>query len=185
VDRATLGQPGKYTFCFAEDEDSSPWEPLSVERGLPVGASAVTLFAGEGPRVVMDQLSRTPESLARSLAWCLRTIAHPKLVLAFDALVVVSPEHARVFQDAGWTKARLRAEIQTLLTTPGEELVRGAGGCAEGMPDELARTTLPKFRPDGLYFVHAGGSAGLFSAIIGGWGAGYTGSRPVTWEIGR
>ena len=185
VDRATLGQPGKYTFCFAEDEEGSPWEPLSVERGVPADASAVTLFAGEGPRVVMDQLSRTPESLARSLAWCLRTIAHPKLVLAFDALVVISPEHARVFRDAGWTKAQLREEIHALLTIPGEELVRGAGGCTEGMPDELTGTSLPKFRPDGVWFVHAGGPAGLFSAIIGGWGAGYTGSRPVTREVRR
>ncbi len=34
VDRATLGNPGKYTYCFAEDEEGSCWEPLSVERGL-------------------------------------------------------------------------------------------------------------------------------------------------------
>ena len=43
VDRATLGQPGKYTFCFAENEEDSPWEPLSVERGIAPGVSAVTL----------------------------------------------------------------------------------------------------------------------------------------------
>jgi hypothetical protein len=34
VDRATLGNPGKYTYCFAEDEEGSSWEPLSVERGI-------------------------------------------------------------------------------------------------------------------------------------------------------
>src|SRR5205807_758482 len=61
VDRATLGNPGKYTFCFAEDEEGSPWEALSVERGMPAGASAVTLFAVEGPRGVFDQQSRSPE----------------------------------------------------------------------------------------------------------------------------
>src|SRR5205807_7246102 len=44
ADRATLGNPGKYTFCFAEDEERSPWEPLAVERGLRSGTSAVTLF---------------------------------------------------------------------------------------------------------------------------------------------
>src|SRR5207302_2765674 len=42
VDRATLGNPGKYTFCFAENEEESPWEPLSVERGFPPGVSTVT-----------------------------------------------------------------------------------------------------------------------------------------------
>ena len=72
VDRATLGNPGKYTFCFAEDEDDSPWEPLSVERGIDAGTSAVTLFAADGVQGVFDQLSRTPESLAKTFARCLR-----------------------------------------------------------------------------------------------------------------
>jgi hypothetical protein len=183
VDRATLGQPGKYTFCFAEDEAGSPWEPMSVERGLPEGSDAVTLFAGEGPRGVVDQISRTPESLARSFAACLRTVAHPKLPLAFDATLVVVPEHARVFSEAGWSKARLRAELGELLQLDGDELVRGAGGIEEGLPAAFAGTTLPKFRDGGLLIVHAGGGAGLFSAIIGGWASGKVGSQPVTREI--
>lgn len=183
VDRATLGNPGKYTFCFAEDEDGSPWESLATERGAAAGASAVTLFAGDGVRGVVDQLSREPESLARSFAAVLRTVGHPKLPLAFDAMLVVSPEHARVFRDAGWDKARLHAELAELLQMPGTELVRGAAGIAEGVPDTLAGVTLPKFRPGGLLIAHAGGQAGMFSAIIGGWVSGATGSQPVTLEV--
>ena len=183
VDRATLGNPGKLTFCFAEDEVGSPWEPLSVERGFPPGASTVTLFAGEGPSGIVDQLSRTPDSLARSLAGGLRGVAHPKLALGFDAVLVVSPEHARVFREAGWDKARLRKELLELLTLPGSELVRGAGECAEGLPEFLADTPVTKFQPEGLLIVHAGGRAGLFSSIIGGWVNGDAGSRPVTLEV--
>jgi hypothetical protein len=183
VDRATHGNPGKFTFCFAEDERGSPWEPLAVERGLPAGTSAVTLFAGSGVQPFADQLSRTPESLARSFAACLSGVGHPKLTLAWDALLVVSPEHARVFREAGWSKARLREELDGLLRRPGAELVRGAGGIAEGMPGSLAGAELPKFRPGGLLIAHAGGTAGLFSAIIGGWVSGATGSEPVTREI--
>jgi hypothetical protein len=185
VDRATLGNPGKYTFCFAEDEAGSPWEPLAVERGLPPGTNAVTLFAAEGVRGVVDQLSRAPESLARSLAACLRTVAHPKNVIVWDALLVISPEHARVFREAGWSKARLRKELGTLLDLPAEEIVRDANGIAEGMPEFLCApgTTLPKFRDGGLLIVHAGGGAGLFSAIIGGWASGAVGSAPVTREV--
>jgi len=183
VDRATFGQPGKYTFCFAEDEAGSPWEPLSVERGLPPGASAVTVFAAEGPRGVFDQRSRTPESLARSYAACLRTVAHPKFVGDYDAVIVVSPEHGRVFRKGGWSKARLREEIVRALMLPGPEIVRGAGGIAEGMPETFARGTWPKFAPENLLFVHAGGTAGLFSAIIGGWKNGPAGSQPVTREV--
>ncbi len=183
VDRATLGNPGKYTFCFAEDEDGSPWEPLSVSRGARPGANAVTLFAAAGVQPVVDQASRRPESLARSFAAALRVNAHPKLALAFDALLVVSPEHARVFQEANWSRARLIEELTTLLTIPGEEYVRGAGGIDEGLGKGVLGHSLPKFRDGGLLVAHAGGRAGMFSAIIGGWVSGAGGSEPVTKEI--
>jgi len=184
IDRATLGNPGKYTFCFAEDEAGSPWEALSVERGFPKGTSTVTLFAGDGVQPVFDQLSRSPESLARTYAVCLRSVAHPKIAMASDALLVVSPEHGRVFGDSGWSKSRLRQELDALLQLPGSELVRGAGGVAEGVPVELKDATIPKFRPGGLHIVHAGGPAGRFSAIIRGWVAsGPKGSQAVTKEI--
>ncbi|MGH9064770.1 MAG: thioredoxin family protein [Acidimicrobiales bacterium] len=186
VDRATMGNPGKYTFCFAEDEAGSPWEPLSVERGAPAGTSTVTLFAGEGPRAVVDQASRDPWSLCRTFAACLRTVAHPKLPLGFDAMLVVSPEHARVLGEAGWGKPRLRAALYELLSLPVAELVKGAGGMAEGIPAQAAGGAAPavsKFRPGGLLIVHAGGRAGMFSAIIGGWVSGAAGSQPVTWEV--
>jgi hypothetical protein len=70
---------------------------------------------------------------------------------------------------------------------PAEEIVRGAGGIAEGMPEALCApgTRLPKFRDGGLLIVHAGGGAGLFSAIIGGWVSGAIGSSPVTTEVRR
>ena len=183
VDRATLGNPGKYTFCFAEDEAGSPWEPLAVARGLAPGTSAVTVFAGEGVRAVVDQLSREPASLARSLAACLRTVAHPKMAFAFDAMLVVAPEHARVFRDAGWGRERLLTELNQLLQLPGSEIIRGAGGIAEGVPEHFADAALPKFGPGGLLLVHAGGQAGMFSAIIGGWVSGTVGSQPVTQEV--
>jgi thiol-disulfide isomerase/thioredoxin len=184
IDRATLGNPGKYTFCFAEDETGSPWESLAVERGFAPDQSTVTLFAAEGVRGVVDQASREPESLARSFAACLRTVAHPKLAIAFDAMLVVSPEHARVFRDAGWSKARLREELDALLLLDGDEIVQGTGGIAEGMPAGFAGIPLPKFRPGGLLITHAGGTAGLFSAIVGGWASGAMGSEIVTHPIG-
>ncbi len=184
VDRATLGNPGKYSFCFAEDEDGSAWEPLAVERGFKQGISTVTLFSGDGVQGIMDQLSRTPESLARSYANSLRTVAHFKIFMVADAMLVVSPEHFRVFRDAGWTKQRLRQEIDEVLKTPGRELIRGAQNIAEGMPQMFGEVDLTKFRPGGLHIVRAGGRAGMFSAIIGGWVAsGPIGSQSVTKEI--
>jgi thiol-disulfide isomerase/thioredoxin len=183
VDQATLGNPGKLTFCFAEREDGSPFAPLAQDRGVPAGRSAVTVFAGSGVQPVVDQLSREPRSLARSFAAALRVNAHPKLPMAFDAMLVVSPEHGRVLAEAGWDRARLVAELEALLVLPADELRRGADGMAEGVPDGLAGVDLPKFRPGGLLVVHAGGDAGLFSAVVGGWVSGDAGSAPVTTEV--
>ena len=101
VDRATFGQPGKLGLSLAEDEEGSPWESLAVERGVAPGSSAVTVFAGGGVRSVADQISRTPESLARSLAWAWRGVS-----VGFEALLLVSPDHGRVFREAQWSKAR-------------------------------------------------------------------------------
>lgn len=184
VDRAALGNPGKYTYCFAEDESGSCWDSLAVEKGFSAEVSTVTLFAADGMQGIVDQKSRTPESLCRSFAAGLRVVGHPKMVMAADAFLVISPEHERVFRDAGWSKARVKEELQSLLQISGEELIIGANGIEEGLPEKLKDHTLPKFRDGGLNIVRAGGSAGLFSAIIAGWGAsGATGSSPVTREI--
>ncbi|MBT4487871.1 MAG: thioredoxin family protein [Rhodospirillaceae bacterium] len=184
IDRACMGNPGKYTFCFAEDEAGSNWESLAVERGFAPEASTVTLFAGDGVQAVADQKSREPESLARTLAACLRVVDHPKMIMAGDAFLIVSPEHERVFHNGGWSKARLKEELDKLLMIPGDELVAGAGGIAEGIPAKMAGQDWPKFRPGGLNIVRAGGGAGMFSAVIGGWAAsGEIGSIPVTKEI--
>jgi hypothetical protein len=110
-------------------------------------------------------------------------VAHPKLPIAWDAVLVVSPEHGRVFREGGWGKGDLRVALDELLQLPGAELIRGAGGMAEGIAPSLAGATLPKFRPGGLLIVHAGGGAGLFSAIIGGWASGAVGSEAISMEV--
>ncbi|MES2482110.1 MAG: thioredoxin, partial [Pseudomonadota bacterium] len=114
----------------------------------------------------------------------LRAVYHPKLALMGDAVLVVAPDHCRIFLEAGWSKARLRDELMTLLQFPTAEMVAGAQGIGEGIPENYPHPTVSKFHPGGLLIVRAGGSAGLFSAIIPGWGAsGEMGSTPVSKEI--
>ncbi|MSR11803.1 MAG: thioredoxin [Gammaproteobacteria bacterium] len=181
IDRATLGNPGKYTYCFAEDESDSDWPSLAMDRGFERGDSVVSLFAGDGLQGVVDQQSRSPESLAKSLALSLRTVAHHKLFAMADAILIISPEHRRVFRQGGWTKANVRDALYSELMIAGTEIVRGAHGIAEGMPEKFRDKILNKFRDDGLHIVSAGGKAGLFSAVIGGWVAsGERGSQLVS-----
>jgi len=74
--------------------------------------------------------------------------------------------------------------IHNELVAPGAELVCGKGGIKEGMPDGLKDKLLSKFRDDGLHIVTAGGTAGMFSAIISGWVAsGERGSQLVSQHI--
>ena len=119
-----------------------------------------------------------------------------KLVVGFDAILVLGPEHARVLTEAGWDRDRIIFELHMRLTTPLSDLIRGAGGIDEGLspggrqaesptgedqapPIDLS-TQLPKFRPDGLMLAYTGGGGGLFSMIVPGWVNGETGSKPVT-----
>jgi hypothetical protein len=183
VDRATFGSPAKVGFCFAEDEAGSPWTSLAESRGWRADQSTVTVFTGESPRIFADERSRTPESLTRHLAQALQATVSPRMMLGMDAMLVLSPEHMARYADAGWSRNRFMEELSAELTFDSDDLLAGAGGIAAGLPPAAAGQRIPKFRPGGLLVVHAGGPAGLFSAIIGGWANGPRGSDPVTREI--
>ena len=184
IDRATLGNPGKYTFCFCEDESDAEWPSLSMDRGYTREDSVVNLFAGSGVQPFVDQQSRQPESLAKNLANSLRSVANTRSFGMADAIIVISPEHRRVLREGGWTKPNLKQALYDELKTPGADIIRGKDGIAEGMPEKFKDILLNKFRDDGLHIVGAGGKAGMFSAIISGWlASGEKGSQLVSQQI--
>jgi peroxiredoxin len=201
VDMSTLGQPGKFTCCVGEREDLSPWEPLHVERGFSPETSTVTVFAGEAPRAIRDQLSRSARSLGASMGWCLETMAHPKLHRMGEVLLVVSPEHARTFKADGYSKADLRARIQEVTARPLRDLLPNdecqKGTVPVGLPpdwkgpdgqptEEALARPVPKFKQSSdILIMVGGGTAGKFSAFLGGWASGTMGSMAVTREICR
>lgn len=180
IDRSALGAPSKVGWCFAEDEENLPdgWPSLAVERGFEATDSTVTLFAGHGPSGAIDQTSRTPEDLTRSLAGRLIATGHPHQ--RSEAMLVMTPEHQRVFANAGWSKQRFRDELDPLLIIdPSVALASIEGGT------DAAPAGVPKFRRGSLMIVRAGGDAGAFSAIIEGWIGGRMGSEPITHKIER
>ena len=188
VDRATLGQPGKFTMCFAENEEGSDWEPLHVERGFARGESTVTAFAGGAPTGFIDQLSRDARTLATSYGLVLAAANHPKQYLHGEIVVVVPPEHVDTFKRDGFTKNQLRARIQEVTSRPLRELVRD-DACAEGLPVEIleklgADARVSKFRTaTDITLVVAGGEAGKFGAYFQGWVSGPLGSVMTTRKI--
>jgi hypothetical protein len=186
-DRAAHGQPGKLSSCFAERLHDSPWPGLAQARGVPAGETGVTLFAGEAPRLIVDQLARTPEELCATLGPALEWVGHRRQRFAFDAVLVVGPEHGRIFREHGWDRQRTQSELFERSKSPAGELVRGADGSAEGIEARFVSdpaAPIPKFAsPERILLAHAGGDAGLFSMIYGGWVAGEIGSDPVTRSV--
>ncbi len=184
IDRSTHGQPGKFGLCFPEDEEGSPWASLAQERGFDAETNTVTAFCGEAPRIVFDQMSRTPESLTASIASVMLGNVHPRIT-GMDTVLALCPEHMARFTDAGWTKEQFETELRSHLDIEVDDILRGVDNIGEGIPPGLGfeGAQLPKFREGGILIVHAGGPAGLFSSVIGGWVSGPMGSVPVTKEI--
>ena len=134
LDRSTFGGPGKYTFCFAEDEYTDPdWQPLSVARGFDKGQNTVTLFQGDGIQGFIDQRSSTPEQLVKSLAMSLLAVGHPKLCEFTNAMLVLSPEHHGIFKDAGWDRKRITEELHAAMVRPGSKSFRVHRVSARGL----------------------------------------------------
>ena len=96
---------------------------------------------------------------------------------------MLGPEHGRVFHDAGWDRDRIVAEVDRRRHATGSELIAGAGGMVEGLPEASPTARGRSSSDDGILLCYAGGGAGLFSAIIGGWANGAMGSTPVTREV--
>ena len=156
VDRATLGQPGKFTYCIAEDVSDEGWDSLSVERGFSKDTSTVTMFAGGGVHGIWVEAARKPEDIVEQTGHWLHHLGFPGT--PGHALVLVTPEFYRIYNEHGWGRARIKSALIE---------------ASRGMIYE-----------QGLLLVRAGGPAGLQSAAISGWGVGERGSNPVTKEIG-
>ena len=162
ADMATQGQPAKYTFCFAENEEASPWPPLHVERGAAADRSAVTVIGVAGIVEAFEADSYEPGHMVASLA---PVLAHASpvvrpgsgLIGGGHQCVVVSPEWAGAFSRAGMSKRDVQ---QALLDAARPE-------------DERLRVAA---EPEDLLVVVAGGP-GVKQNVVPGWAGG---SAPVT-----
>lgn len=167
LDRSTLGHPGKFTFCVAEDEEGHPWTPLAVERGVPAGASAVTVLAAESPHQLMNEWTRDPRELAETYAAAIRGNMLTYSIWHGNYALVVGPQHRAVFVAAGWSKADLRACVhERARITRGEWRTAGKGAVVGNDPD---RVYAALGSPDDLLVVTAGGPAGGFGAVVPPW----------------
>lgn len=111
-DMATFGSPAKYSYCIAENEAKNPWQPLHVERGYPVEASTVSVFAAEAPHNINDHESISGAGILKMIANSVAiTGSHNVLLPGGEALIVLGPEHAATIARDGYSKS----DVQRML----------------------------------------------------------------------
>ncbi|HEX2277896.1 MAG TPA: hypothetical protein VHN13_12315 [Candidatus Tectomicrobia bacterium] len=169
LDRSTLGHPGKFTFCIAEDEEDSPWQPLAQERGVPAGLSAVTVLACEAPRQVMNEWTHDPEEILETFAAEMRHNMLTYSVWSGNYALIVPKQLRELLVAAGWHKQDVRDYIyRSARVLRRDWAVVGKANIVHrrGGPNEVF-TALRS--PDDLLVVAAGGPAGGFGAVIPPW----------------
>ena len=181
LDRSTLGHPGKFTFCIAEDEEDSPWTPLAEERGVPAGASAVTVVACESPRQVMNEWTTDPEEIVETFAAEMRSNMLGYSIWAGNYVLVVPKQLRDLLAAAGWQKQDVREHVhRRARIRRGDWRAVGKAKLAAGGDEDREFTALGA--PDDLLVVAAGGPAGGFAAVVPPWFG--SKSRAVTRAIG-
>jgi hypothetical protein len=168
LDRSTLGHPGKFTFCLAEDEEDSPWLPLAVERGIPAGVSAVTVMAVESPHQIMNAWTKEPREILDTYALAIRANMLGYSIWEGNYALIVPKQHRLFFADANWTKQQIREYVyEVAKVTRGEWRSAGKSSVAGRKDEDRVHRALRT--PDDLLVVAAGGPAGGFGAIVPPW----------------
>ena len=175
MDKSTFGHSGKFSFCFAERLQQSPWPPLAVSKGFGEGASTVTLYAANAPLQVSVHGDKAPEDILTCAAHAMEGLG-PSLP---EVLVVISPELMDHVAEAGWSREQVADFLYAKTQHPAKEWLAwhridqrekaGDGTQLIGCVPEPGRITV----------VPAGGTAGAFIDLVPGWGS----SRSVTKEI--
>lgn len=168
LDRSTLGHPGKFTFCVAEDEEDSPWTPLAVERGVPAGMSAVTVMAVESPHQVMNEWTQDPKEILDTYAAAIRHNMLTYSIWEGNYAMVVAKQHRQVFAGAGWSKRNVRDYVFETARVKRREWRAVGKAAVAGRKDE-DREYCALRSPEDLLVVAAGGPAGGFGVVIPPW----------------
>ena len=176
-DKSTLGHPGKYTYCVAENEIESPFAPYHVEHGYRPTASTIFAIAAEAPHSVTDHHCNDPEGILDTMCSAMSTIASNSAVLGGHCAVVLGVEHALTIAKHGWSRSDIRNYLWMNSGNAFRDISR------DHRYGKVYNRNLPKWlkrdpdshipivpSADNIHLFVMGGRAGRFSAFIPGWG---------------
>ncbi len=190
--KTTLGHPGYFSFCVAEDPDTNPWEPLHVERGFAAADTVVTITAVTAPQQIATAAGYgSAEDVLYLLADAIAVIGSNNIT-GGDVVAVLGPMAAKNLADSGRSKADVKRDLARVATRPVRDL-KHRRTIAESNPMHWGKLVdandpdaqVPFLRsPDNLVLITTGGwgSGAGFSAVCAGWGGlgGLTVSRRVS-----
>lgn len=189
TDLAQFGNPGKFGFFLAENDEASPWEPYRVEHGFDVNDTVVAAFSAEGPHSVTNHVATDTFGIGVSIASCMSSLGSNNAYGMGEVVIVVGPEHADFFRKEKWTKDDLRLYLyQKARNRIGDLMFQQRYGRFYNRmwPKWFDRTRDDEevpvvVKPDDIHIFVAGGPAGRFSAVIPGWGG--LGGRSVIRKV--
>ncbi len=167
IDRSTLGHPGKFSYCIAEDEEDTTWSPLGEMRGIPKGVSSVTVMAAMGPRQLMNEWTHAPEEILETFAAEMRGSQRNYSIYGGNQVVVIPKQLRDILQAAGWSKADIGRFLYDRARIKRKEWAEVGKGAVVRDRGESVYTALDA--PESCLVVAAGGPAGGFGAVIAPW----------------
>jgi hypothetical protein len=175
ADRATMGTPGKYTCCIAENEGEHPWQPWHVEQGFRPQESTVTLVAASSMIQIWNY--GTAEQFLRSIGDALSFLGSIAILGRTPGAVVLSGEHTELLRATSWTKKQIREFVVQHTGRTVAALKRAGRIDGEVAPEDETTIHYAMDTPDDLMLVCAGSPIGALSMVMPGFGSSKTAGR--------
>jgi hypothetical protein len=112
ADMATMGQPGKYTFCFAENTHPG-FMSLPERRGFGAGESCVTVLGVSGTAEVLPiSGGESPEAILQPIAAAMNSSIDVSSLTRKpernEQIFLMPPEMANILAKDGWDLSRVQ-----------------------------------------------------------------------------
>ena len=186
MDKATLASPARYSFCFAENEDRSPWAPRHIELGYAPSASVLTVAGIRGVYNVMENTVPTGFEVLETIVSTMKTRGvsnYYQIGTGAQIVLVICPEHASDIASSGFSKADIREFVFNHARMPLHQLKDishyGNRNWPAWIDETDPETQIPLVSSANDIVVVVAGGDGRHSAWLAGWGV----TRIVTREI--
>jgi hypothetical protein len=179
LEQATQGLPGRWSVCLGENEEMSPWEPLSVVGGVPAGVDAVSVVLIRTVEYVDNRSTDSAEAVLTDFADTLGRMGAYVGGPHSSGGLVLGPEHAQLLGNAGYS----RTDVQEWLFShsvrdPAEMAAAGKGEHVGDGPFRM----LPSAEAVPIIVAGAANAAMSMAFRPFGWAAWAGRSVPVEWK---